>query len=120
MNADTVKNEKDMEIKDIEKFDIKTIFNIKTYDATLSLTIKPYKNFPSNIISYGEIVEIPRSEGTECQVEAVMTINSTAKSPQELCEILNLHKTYLTGLLQNIEKQMERLKHKMEEDDGIN
>ena len=37
MTENVAENEKEMKIKDnVQVFDIKTIFNIKTYDATLS------------------------------------------------------------------------------------
>jgi len=95
--------------ENVEIFDIKTIFNIKTYDATFSLSIKPYKDFPSTLIAYGEIIEIPRREGIEHQVEGHTQINSTAKSKEELYEILHLHKTYLLAILANIEENIQKI-----------
>jgi len=106
-----------VKIKDnIKVFDIKTIFNIKTYDATLSLSIKPYKDYPSMLISYGEIIEIPRNERVDHQVEGHIQINSTAKSPEELYEILHLFKTYLEGAILNVNENIKKLEREMEKE----
>ncbi len=108
--------EKEIKIKDnVEILDIKPIFNIKTYDAILSLSIKPYKNFPSVLITHGEIVEIPRLEETEFLVEGDLQINSVAKSPEELYEILNLFKTYLVGTLKSVEANIQKIEKKIGE-----
>ena len=108
-----------VKIKDnIEVFDIKTIFNIKTYDATFSLSIKPYKDFPSTLIAYGEIIEIPRREGTEHQVEGHTQINSTAKSPEELYEILHLFRIYLEGIIQNVNAHIQEIEKSWEGDNN--
>jgi len=110
-----IDDKKEMKIKDnVQVFDIKTIYNIKTYDATLSLSIKPYKGFPAVLISYGEIIEIPRNERVDHQVEGHTQINSTAKSPKELYEILHLFRSYLEGAILNVNENIKKLEREME------
>ena len=83
--------------------------NIKTYDATLSLTVKPYKGFPAVLISYGEIYETTRNEIVDHQIEGHTQINSTAESPEELYEILLLFRSYLEGAILNINENIQKL-----------
>ena len=53
-------------------------------------------------------------ERTEYQVEGHVQINSIAKSPEELHKILNLFKTYLEGILKNVESNIQRIEKEID------